>query len=90
MRFRDRRLRRLYERGQARGLVPEYVARIERILDDLEISEKPSDIAGPGRGLHQLTGDRQGQWSVRVSGNLRIVFRFEDGEAIDVELVDYH
>ena len=37
-----------------------------------------------------LKGDRAGQWSVRVSGNWRVVFRFEDGEAVDVDLIDYH
>ena len=44
----------------------------------------------PGYGLHRLSGDRRGQWSVRVSGNWRIVFRFENGEPVDVTLVDYH
>ena len=49
-------------------------------------------LRGPAarRRLHPLTGDRRGQWSVRVSGNWRIVFRFEDGEAVDVTLIDYH
>lgn len=46
----------------------------------------PRDV----RRLHPLKGDRAGQWSVRVSGNWRVVFRFEDGEAVDVDLVDYH
>ena len=44
----------------------------------------------PGLGLHPLRGDRAGQWSVSVSGNWHIVFRFADGEAVDVDLVDYH
>ena len=44
----------------------------------------------PGFRLHPLKGDRRGQWSVRVSGNWRIGFRFVDGEAVDVDLVDYH
>ena len=44
----------------------------------------------PTYRLHPLKGDRQGQWSVRVSGNWRIVFRFVDGEAVDVDLADYH
>ena len=43
-----------------------------------------------GFRLHPLKGDRAGQWSVRVSGNWRVVFRFEDGEAVDVDLIDYH
>ena len=44
----------------------------------------------PGLRLHSLTGNRRGQWSVRVSDTWRIVFRFEDGEAVDVDLVNYH
>ena len=44
----------------------------------------------PGWRLHQLGGDLAGFWSVRITGNWRIVFRFENGEAIDVDLVDYH
>jgi len=46
------------------------------------------DVAG--FGLHPLKGDLRGFWAVRVSGNLRIVFRFQDGDAYDVDLVDYH
>ena len=44
----------------------------------------------PATGLHPLKGDRRGLWSVRVSGNRRIVFRVADGEAVDVDLIDYH
>lgn len=44
----------------------------------------------PAYRLHPLTGDRRGQWSVRVSANRWIVFRFVNGEAVDVDLVDYH
>ena len=40
--------------------------------------------------LHPLTGNRRGTWSVQVSGNWRLTFRFEDGEAVDVNLEDYH
>lgn len=41
-------------------------------------------------GLHKLTGDRKGFWAIRVNGPWRIVFRFEDGNAYEVEIVDYH
>lgn len=44
----------------------------------------------PGSGLHLLRGDRSGSWAVRVSGNWRVVFRFEAGDAHDVDYVDYH
>lgn len=44
----------------------------------------------PGLDLHPLKGKRTGQWSVRVSGNWRIVFRFDNGQAVDVDLTGYH
>ena len=44
----------------------------------------------PGFRLHPLSGNSSGLWSVRVSGNWRVVFRFEEGEAVDVDLIDYH
>jgi proteic killer suppression protein len=44
----------------------------------------------PGYRLHPLRGERKGHWSVTISGNWRISFRFEDGEAFDVDLTDYH
>ncbi len=47
-------------------------------------------LAAGGFRLHPLKGHRAGQWSVRVSGNWRVVFRFEDGEAVDVDMIDYH
>ena len=69
---------------------PNHVARIARLLDDLAAADKPSQMDLPGLGLHQLMGDRQGHWSVRVSANWRITFRFENGEAVDIDLTDYH
>lgn len=50
----------------------------------------PEDLNQPGFALHPLRGDRRGFWSVRVSGNWRVIFRFEEGDAFDVDLVDYH
>ena len=90
MRFAHRGLRRFYARGDAQGLNPDHVARIRRLLTALQDASSPQDMALPGCRLHPLTGDRRGQWSVRVSGNWRIVFRFVDGEAVDVDLIDYH
>lgn len=56
----------------------------------LQAATKPEDIDSPGFRLHALKGDRSGQWSIRVSGNWRVVFRFADCEVVDVDLVDYH
>ena len=69
---------------------PAQVTRIRRILYMLRSARQPSDMDQPGFRLHPLRGEYQGHWSVAVSGNWRIVFRFEAGEAMDVDLVDYH
>ena len=83
-------LKRLFERGDSRRLNPDHVRRIRRVLADLAVASSPTDLDQPGYRLHRLTGDRREQWSVRVSGNWRIVFRFVDGAAVDVDLIDYH
>ena len=57
---------------------PAHVARVERLLDDLADASSPAEMDLPGLQLHQLTGNRQGAWAVRVSGNWRLTFRFED------------
>ncbi|MHB8151188.1 MAG: type II toxin-antitoxin system RelE/ParE family toxin, partial [Desulfobulbia bacterium] len=51
---------------------------------------KVEELNIPGYGLHPLKGGRKGEWSMKVSGNWRITFRFEDGHAFDVNLEDYH
>ncbi|MCY4189336.1 MAG: type II toxin-antitoxin system RelE/ParE family toxin [Bryobacterales bacterium] len=88
--FRHAGLERLFQTGDRRRLSPGQVERIERILARLDEATVPSDMNLPGFGLHPLKGDRSGYWAVRVSGNWRIVFRFKDGHAGDVDLIDYH
>ena len=64
---------------------------LRRILTALGEARRPGDLASrPGYRLHPLKGDMAGLWSISVSGNWRVVFRFEDSEAVDVDLVDYH
>ncbi len=64
--------------------------RIADILAHLDRADHPSDLDLPGYRLHPLKGDLKGAWSVTLSGNWRVTFRFENGDAIDVDLVDYH
>ena len=90
MRFAHKALQTLYETDRSRGLPQNLVPRIRRMLGTLRVATKPSDVDIPGYRLHPLKGDRAGYWSIRVSGNRRIVFRFRDGEPVDVDLVDYH
>ncbi len=88
--FRHRGLKRVYQSGERSRLAPALVERVEEVLGLLDVAEAPKDMNLPGYRLHPLKGDRKGFWSVTVSGNWRIVFRFHDGHACDVDLVDYH
>ena len=90
MRFVHKGLRALHEADRSAGLPQSLVPRIRRILGNLGAATRPTDLDLPGYRLHALKGPRAGHWSVRVSGNWRIVFRFEDGETVDVDLIDYH
>ena len=88
--FRHRGLKRLYERGDRSRVQPDLVGRVERILGRLDVAQQIQDMSIHSFSLHPLRGDLKGYWSVTVSGNWRIIFRFEDGNAIDIDLVDYH
>ena len=90
MRFAHKGLRALHEADRPQGLSQALVPRIRRILGNLGAATMPTDLDIPGYRLHALKGPRAGYWSVRVSGNWRIVFRFDGGEPVDVDLVDYH
>ena len=54
------------------------------------MARSPGDIDRPGYRLHPLRGDREVMWSIRISGNWRLTFRFEGYEVVDVDLIDYH
>ena len=90
MEFRHRGLRRFWERDDASRLNPNQVDRINRILTALDDAASPDDMDFPGFRLHPLRGNQRGFWSVRVSRNWRITFRFYDAEAVGVNLEDYH
>ena len=88
--FRHRGLRRLYERDDPSRIAADQLNRITLALADLDAAGKPSDLDLPGYRLHPLRGDLRGMWSISITGNWRITFRFEDGDVYDVDLVDYH
>lgn len=88
--FRHRGLKRLYEQGDSSKVRTDQAERIAIALADLDDAGKPQDLHSPGYRLHPLKGDRKGFWSIWISANWRITFRFEDGDAYDVDLVDYH
>ena len=88
--FRHKGLRRLFESGERAGVAPELATRLRRQLDVLNRAHRTADMNLPGYRLHQLKGNRTGTWSVTVSGNWRVTFRFEGEDAFDVDLEDYH
>ena len=88
--FRNRQLRALYEGNRAAKIAPGHVAKLRRILSALDHSAGPDGMDLPGYRLHQLKGRLKGHYSVTVSGNWRVTFRFEDKHAVDVNYLDYH
>jgi proteic killer suppression protein len=88
--IRHKGLKRLYEDGDPRGIGANLRKRVSEILSVLDAAESVEEADIPGYRLHSLSGDRQGYWSVKVTGNWRIIFRFQDGYAEDVNLEDYH
>jgi toxin HigB-1 len=88
--FRHKGLRLLFEKGDRRKVQPEYADKLERILARLDEADEAEDMDLPGYRLHPLKGDLAGLWSIMVSCNWRLVFRFDDGDADEVDLVDYH
>jgi proteic killer suppression protein len=88
--FRHKGLRLLYEQGNRRKISADHIGKIERILARLDQTTQPEDMDLPGFRLHPLKGDLAGLWSVSVSGNWRIVFRFDGADVCDVDLIDYH
>ena len=76
--------------GKKKGIRPEHAGRLEIILDRLNAANEVKDMNYPGSNLHKLTGDKKGQYAVKVSGNWRVFFEFFDGDAYVVDYDDYH
>jgi proteic killer suppression protein len=88
--FRHKGLEQLFVDGTKKGIRPEHAKRLEDILDRLNAAAEIGDMDFPGAALHTLKGNLKGHWSVKVSGNWRVTFRFEDGDAYAVDYTDYH
>ena len=88
--FRSRALRRFAERGEEQRIHAEHRQIVRDILVRLNASAAPEDMDLPGFRLHRLRGNYAGFWSVTVRANWRVIFRFEDVHAVDVDYLDYH
>jgi len=88
--FRHKGLKDFFETGSKRGITSDIAIRIRIRLDVIDAAKTITDINLPGFRLHELKGQRANTWSIWLSGNRRITFKFIDGGAYDVELEDYH
>lgn len=88
--IRHKGLRQLFEDDNPKGVNAEHVRKIRQILGALHAAQTIDAMRLPTFGLHALKGDLKGYWAVTIRANWRVIFRFEDGKALDVDLVDYH
>jgi proteic killer suppression protein len=88
--FRHKGLKRLFEQDDASGIRSDLRDKIRTILAQLDEARTIEDMRMTGFHLHPLKSDMKGLWSVTVRANWRIVFRFADGDAGAVDLMDYH
>ena len=88
--FKSKALRLFFEKNDSSKISPNHVEKVRRILVRLHASKQIKDMDAPGLGLHPLKGDLDGNWSVTVNKNWRIVFKFSFGEVYDVDYIDYH
>lgn len=83
-------LERFYRTNSKAGIQAKHATRLRLILSNLDQAEGPEDMDLPGLALHALKGQRKGTWTVKVSGNWRVTFRFVGHEAATVDYEDYH
>ena len=88
--FNHKGLEAFFRTGSKAGIQPAHSAKLKRQLAQLDQAEAAQDMNVPGWRLHPLSGDLAGHWAVWVNGNWRLVFRFEDGNALLVDYRDYH
>ncbi|HXP45859.1 MAG TPA: type II toxin-antitoxin system RelE/ParE family toxin [Terriglobales bacterium] len=91
--FRHKGLRRLNEDGNAKGVPPAMADKLRKLLFALETADSLDQLNRfPGWKLHPLKGDLKGFWSLTVTGNWRLIFRYDEetNAAVDIDLIDYH
>jgi proteic killer suppression protein len=88
--FRHKGLKRFYQTGDSSKIMQNHLKQLRLILTLLNAATTVKDMNFPGSDLHRLKGDKKDFWAVRVSGNWRVIFRFENGDAYDVDYLDYH
>jgi proteic killer suppression protein len=88
--IRHKGLKRLFELDDPSGVNPEHIGKLRDILATPQAAPSVAHMDLPGLRLHPLKGQRKGYWAVIVRANWRVIFRFIEGHAEDVDYVDYH
>ena len=88
--FRHKGLEQFFQKGLKSGIKPKHAKKLRIQLTALTHATSPKDMGAPSWRLHPLRGDMEGFYSVSVSGNWRLVFRFEETDVVDVDYLDYH
>ena len=89
--FKDRATEALFSRRATKSFPPDVLARAYRVLVRIDAANRVEDLrVPPSHRLHRLKGDQEGRWSVSVNMQYRVTFRFENGDAYEVTLEDYH
>ena len=89
--FGNKETEKLFQRQVSRSFPPEIIRKARSKLEILDAAEKLDDLkVPPGNRLEKLSGDREGQHSIRINQQWRICFRWKDGDCFNVEIVDYH
>ena len=88
--IKSKALKLLFEKGDGSKIRPDLLRKVQNILSRLHAAKEIKDMNAPDLNLHELKGERKGIWTVTVKSNWRVTFKFERGDAFDVNLEDYH
>jgi proteic killer suppression protein len=88
--FNHKGLQAYFFRGTKAGIRPDHAPKLTRLLARLNVAVNAADMNLPGWGLHALTGELKGHWTVSVNGNWRMTFTFDGTDAVLVDYMDYH
>ncbi len=88
--FKHKGLEKFFNSGSTAGIQAKHAVKLRILLFTLDNATSPRDMSAPNWHLHQLSGDLANHWSVRVNGNWRMTFKFENGDATIVDYQDYH
>lgn len=89
--FANAETERFFATGKSRRLPTEILKRAAMRIGQVDAATRIEDLRlPPSNQLEKLSGDRDGQWSIRINGQWRVCFRFEGGHAFELEVVDYH